>query len=396
MSTFEQVKIIGNSFQQELVDLRRYLHQNPELGWHEINTSTLIQKKLTDLDLKVVNGFAKTGFYTEIDSGKPGPTIAWRADMDALPIQDEKKVSYSSKNPGISHMCGHDVHTTIAFGLVRVLDNFKEDLEGKIRVFWQPAEEVQPSGAPAMIEDGILEGVEAVMAMHCDPHTQSGKYSLRSGPETAAFDSFRIKIESQSTQHSARPHKGPDAMWVGHQVVQHLYQFIGRMVNPLDPTVISICEFHAGFAMNVIPRSVDISGTIRTASGRKRELIKSHIKKLINTLSDLHQIRIDIEFGEGAPAVVNNNALFGFARKLLKKELGITAVIPREQSMGAEDFSFYTEKIPGLFIRVGTSNGAETSHPLHSSLFDIDESILAPTSAMIAHLMIELLNQNYN
>ncbi len=396
MSTYDRLNTIASSLQPELVDLRRHLHQNPELGWHEINTSAFIQKKLRDRGFEIVNGFAKTGFYTEVDSGKPGPTVAWRADMDALPIDDEKGASYSSKIPGVSHMCGHDAHTTIAYGIARLLQIHKDEFKGKVRIFWQPAEEVQPSGAPVMIEDGILEGVEAVMAMHCDPHTESGKFSLRNGPETAAFDSFRVKIESPSTQHSARPHKGPDAMWVGHQVVQHLYQFIGRLVDPTDPTVISICEFHAGFAMNVIPRKVNLSGTIRTASGRKRMFIKEHIKELLQTLATLHHVQIDVEFGLGAPAVVNNDSLYNFAKKLIKKDIGNTAVVPREQSMGAEDFSFYTEKLPGLFLRVGTCNSPETSYPLHSSKFDIDENVLAPTATFVSHLIMKLLNQNYN
>jgi len=365
------------------------LHQNPELSWGEYNTSKLLIQKLRELGLKVVTGLAQTGFYTDIDSGRPGPCVAWRADMDALPIDDEKTVSYASKVPGVSHMCGHDVHTTIAFGVVKHLLANRDQFKGIIRVFWQPAEEQQPSGSPDMIKDGVLDGVDAVYGMHCDPHLDSGKYSLRPGPETAAFDSFEYEITSPSTNHSARPHKGPDAMWVGHQLVQNLYQFAGRMVNALEPTVVSVCKFNGGNALNVIPRKVTIAGTVRTVSETQRVVMKTYLNKMAASLAALHNVVITNDFGLGAPAVVNHPVLFEFAKKEVISLLGNDKFEDREQSMGAEDFSFYTSERPGLFIRVGTCSGPDTAHPLHSSLFDIDESVLSPAAAFVTHLLIQ-------
>lgn len=339
--------------------------------------------------MNVTNGLAGTGFYTDIDSGKPGPHIAWRADMDALPIQDEKNVPYRSTVKNVSHMCGHDVHTTIAYGIARQLASQKQNFNGKIRVFWQPAEEMQPSGSPRMIRDGVLNGIDAIYGMHCDPHTPSGKISLRPGPETAAFDSFRFEIDSGSSQHSARPHKGPDSMWVGHQLVQHLYQFSGRMVNALEPTVVSVCIFEAGNALNVIPRKVKIGGTIRTVNEDKRDMMKTYLQDLCRNMQELHGVHIKADFGLGAPAVKNHPEMYRFARKQVENVYGKGGFTGRDQSMGAEDFSFYTSERPGLFIRVGTCNSAETAHPLHSGKFDVDEAVLSPTVGFISHLLMQ-------
>ncbi len=390
MSTIEKELPAARTkgLQEELVELRRHLHQHPELSWGEYETSRLLIYRLRDLGLEVVTGLAQTGFYVDIDSGRPGPSIAWRADMDALPIQDDKQVSYASRVEGISHMCGHDVHTTIAYGIAKKLNEQKDAFRGRIRVFWQPAEEQQPSGSPDMIKDGVLDGIDAVYGMHCDPHTECGKISMRPGAETAAFDAFQFEIDSGSTQHSARPHKGPDAMWVGHQLVQHIYQFAGRITNALEPTVVSVCMFKGGNALNVIPRKVEIGGTIRTVSDSKREMMRAHLRKTAQSLGALHEVKISTDFGLGAPAVMNNEVMYEFAKNEIITRYGKDAFCGREQSMGAEDFAFYTVERPCLFIRVGTSSGPETSYPLHSSLFDVDERMLEPTSELAAHILM--------
>jgi len=381
--------------QDELVRLRRDLHQNPETGWKEYRTSESVKAKLEQNKFSVVNNLAGgTGLYTDIPGKDPSQKnlcVAWRADIDALPIDDEKEVPYKSQIPGKAHMCGHDVHTTVAYGIARLLKEFEDVLPGTVRVFWQPAEEVQPSGAPAMIEDGVLNNVSAVFGMHCDPHNKAGYYSLRRGAETAAFDSFRYTIRGSSTQHSARPHKGPDAMWVGHQLVQNLYQFTGRMIDAREATVMSVCMFNGGDALNVIPRKVEVGGTVRTIEEGNRASIVSYLKKIGNSLAELHGVSIDLQIGLGAPAVYNDERLFNFAHETVAENVGNGIILPRDQSMGAEDFAFYSQQVPSLFLRVGTSNGPETSHPLHSSLFDVDESVLAPTAAMGALLLINRL-----
>lgn len=392
-SLYKKLVEEAKPLQQELVYVRRHLHEYPETGWNEIKTSKYLQEKLISKGFTYTNGLAKTGFFVEIEGEKPGPTIAWRADMDALPIQDDKTVSYHSKIPGISHMCGHDVHSTIAFGIASLLLRKREHIKGKIRVFWQPAEETQPSGAPAMIQDGVLRDVQAVYAMHCDPHNDSGTVSFCKGAETAAFESFKFEVKSQSPQHSARPHRGPDSMWISHQLIQNLYQFVGRMFDPLDPSVISICQFRGGDAMNVIPKVCTFGGTFRTVSDENRKKMRSWMSILASNMSAQHDVKINVSFGLGAPTVMNDDRLYKFARKEIDQSIGRDKFVQRRQSMGGEDFGFYTVETPALFLRIGTRCNADTGHTLHSSLFDIDERILAPTSAFGANLLIKHLNQ---
>lgn len=383
----------AKQLQLELLDMRRHLHQNPETGWNEVGTSRFIRKKLEERNLSNKNGLAEHGFYTEIKGDHPGPLIAWRADMDALPIQDEKTVSYRSKNQGISHMCGHDVHSTVAFGIADLLSRNTDKIHGTVRVFWQPAEETQPSGAPAMIRDGVLKDVRAVFAMHCDPNTESGQISFCDGAETAAFDSFTVEVESGSSQHSARPHRGPDCMWISVEIIQHLYQYIGRMFDPLEPSVLSVCKFQGGDALNVIPKKVSFGGTFRTVNEQYRHQMRSWLTTLASNMAAQHDVKINVDFGLGAPSVMNNEMLYRFAKKEVINVLGRDKFPVRKQSMGGEDFGFYTVETPGLFLRIGTRCNADTAYPLHSSLFDIDERVLAPTAAFASHLLIRYLNE---
>jgi amidohydrolase len=288
-------------------------------------------------------------------------------------------------------MCGHDVHSSIALGVAKVLSRFSDELQGRVRVLWQPAEETQPSGAPEMISAGVLDGVGAIYGVHCDPNLKAGMLSIKRGAETAAFDSFIITVKSDSTTHSARPHMGTDTIWIANQIIQNLYQFIGRITDVLRPTTISICTFHAGEALNVIPNSVEFGGTIRTVSDDKRESIRTYVKSLIGSMQSLYDVQIDIRFGMGAPPVVNDDRLFDHAVQLINHQLGKNRFIDREQSMGAEDFSFYTRIVPSLFVRVGSSGSQQTAYPLHSSLFDVDERMMVPTVAFMSWLMIRHL-----
>jgi amidohydrolase len=385
-------KLLGaaEKLNEELIQFRRDLHQHPEIGWNENETSRKISKRLTDQGLKVRNGLAGYGLCTDIGSGN-GQLIAFRADMDALPIQDQKQVPYASKVPGCAHMCGHDVHSTVALGVAKVLHRFSDEIGGRIRVLWQPAEETQPSGAPEMISAGVLEGVKAIYGVHCDPNLSTGIYSMRKGAETAAFDSFIITVKADSTTHSARPHKGTDTIWIANQIIQNLYQFIGRITDVLKPTTISICTFHAGEALNVIPNTVEFGGTIRTVSDDRRESIRTYVKSLIGSMQSLYDVQIDIRFGMGAPPVVNDERLHDHAVQLIHHQLGKNAFCTREQSMGAEDFSFYTRIVPSLFVRVGSAGSQQTAYPLHSSLFDVDERIIVPTVAFMSWLLMRHL-----
>ena len=384
----------STSLQQKLVDIRRKLHQFPELGFNQTQTSSTVRSILMENGLTVSEPLARTGFYTDIHGKSSGKTVAYRADIDALPIQDQKNAPYASKIPGIAHMCGHDYHTTVALGVALVLHKNRDKFNGTVRVFWQPAEESTPSGAPKMIEDGVLNNVDAVFGIHCDPHLSSGKVGIRNGTLTGSFDAFEIEVISPNSIHSARPHLGKDAMWISNQLIQQLYQLSTRITDSRSPSVISVCMMHGGDAVNVIPDRVKFSGTIRTSDPNSREILKNHVQLLCKSMESLHQVQITCEILGGAPPVINDSGLFSFVDETLGNVLNKTAITYPEQSMGAEDFAYYGELKPAIFMRIGTSNGPETSYALHSTKFDVDESTIKSAVAIESYLLTQYLNVN--
>lgn len=377
--------------QESLIALRRRLHQFPEVGWQEKHTSQRLRTEVESRGLTPSYPLADHGFYVDIKGDQPGPIVAWRADMDALPIVDQKDAPYKSQHEGFGHMCGHDVHSTVALGIANILKAHQNKIKGTVRIFWQPAEECNPSGAPVMIEDGVLKDVEAVYGMHCDPDLKTGFFSMREREETAAFDAFDITVSSEHTVHSARPHLGKDTIWIAHQVMHQLYQISGRLTDANFPTVIAICKFHGGNAINVIPDSVTFSGTARAARDVERTFIRERILQIAESATKLYGAEVRAEFGKGAPSVLNDERLFANFRQVAIKEFGEKSFVNRLQSMGAEDFAYYTHEVPGLFIRVGTAESEKTSHALHSSYFDIDESILSDTCAFMAYVLLNHL-----
>lgn len=397
---FDALRVSAEQLGEELTAMRRFLHQNPELSWQETETAAYIRNNLSNKGLQPGKLLAKTGFYVEIEgtgdvppqAASPQPLIAYRADMDALAIQDTKTTVYRSQREGVGHMCGHDVHSTIAFGVACLLNQHKDKFHGKVRVFWQPAEETTPSGAPEMITEGILEGVEAVYGMHVDPHMSSGNVAMRYGADTASFDAFEITVKAPTTTHSARPHTGKDTIWIANILVQQLYQLSTRLTDSRSPLVISVSMFHGGEALNVIPDTVTFGGTIRASGETERLRIREHVQKLIEQTADLHGVVIDLNLMYGAPPVINDEGLVTFVREQLTDTIGADRLEEREQSMGAEDFGYYTLEVPAVFTRIGSSCSVETSFPLHARNFDVDESIIAPTSALQAFLLMQHLN----
>lgn len=377
----------------ELIQYRRYLHRNPELSWNEKNTSAYLQNTLRNHNIEINKTYATYGFSSEIDSGKPSQLVAYRADMDALPITDHKLCDYSSDNNGVGHMCGHDVHSTIALGLALLLNRVKDEVNGKYRIFWQPAEESSDSGAPKMMDDGVLYGVNTLLGIHVDPSTESGFIRITSGADTAGVDTIEFKINADTTSHSARPHLGKDTIWIANKMLNNLYQLIGRVTDPREASVLTICTFHGGEVSNVIPDYVHFGGTLRSTSTHARDKLFKMYDAQAEATARLYDVDIEFNIKEGAPPVINHPTLVEKSRLWLKESIGEEYVIAGRQSMGAEDFGYYTEHVPSLFLRVGTRGGRDTSHPLHTSLFDVDERIIAPTVARLAMLMIKHANK---
>lgn len=378
-------------FQRFLVRIRRNLHRHPEIGFEEHRTSGFIRRVLEEHGLDVQGPIAETGLYVDIDGGTSGPAIGYRADMDALPIADAKSTDYASSSPGVAHLCGHDVHSTVAVGVAILLHRMRSRLAGRVRVFFQPNEEGTPGGATAMIRDGVLDDLEAVYAIHVDPTLDVGRFGLLSGPITASSDRFRIRIRSRSTGHSARPHESADTMWIAVQISNALYQLSGRITDARNPSVLTICRFHGGDAYNVIPAEVEFGGTLRSASTDDRQTLVRRIEHVATEVASVNGARAHVDFQYGSPAVVNDERIVDHLEETIRRVFDGDAVYNVPQpSMGAEDFAHYVARIPGALLRVGTFSGPRTSFPLHDAHFDIDERALAPT----AHLMAEALSSH--
>jgi len=382
----------STTLQELLATIRRHLHRHPEIGLHEFETSRFIREVLEMHGLLVHGPLAGTGLYTDIVGRHPGPVVAYRADIDALPVQDQKDVAYASTNQGFAHLCGHDAHTTIAIGAALILDGRREEIHGTVRVFFQPNEEGVPSGSPLMIQDGVLNEVEAVFASHVDPTVDIGRFGLITGAATASADRFKIVVSGPSTGHSARPHQGVDTVWVATQIMTAIYQMVGRRTDARRTAVIAICRFRAGDAYNVIPQSVEFGGTFRCTAHDDRTEIKNLISEAASGIAAMHGAKAQVDFDVGCPPVMNDADLIRLTRDAIVNLFGQDAIydIP-VPSMGAEDFAHYLEKIPGVLLRIGTSSGPDTSYVLHNSRFDIDEASLEPASRLVSRVLLNYL-----
>lgn len=378
------------SFEEFLVAVRRHLHAHPEVGLHEFETSRFIRDVLERNGLNVVRPLARTGLYTDIVGDLPGPTQAYRADIDALPIQDRKDVAYKSRNDGVAHLCGHDAHTTIAIGTAILLNAHRKQLKGTVRVFFQPNEEGIPSGSPLMIRDGVMDGVDAVMASHVDPTVQVGRFGLITGAATASADRFRVVVSASSTGHSARPHQAVDTVWLATQIMSTIYQVAGRRTDARNATVIAICRLRAGDAYNVIPQEVEFGGTYRCLVHADRALIRDLITETAQRVAGQFGATAKVDFDNGSPPVMNDKKIVARVRQSLTDLYGEEAIfdIPAP-SMGAEDFAHYLDRAPGMLLRVGTSSSPDTSHVLHDSCFDIDEAALGLAARLVARVMLD-------
>ena len=393
MNVLQETPQTNSDLEDLLISSRRYLHQHPEIGFNEFETSRFIWNTLESHGFVINGPLAGTGLYVDIEGHAPGPVVGYRADIDALPTQDAKHVSYASKNPGVAHLCGHDVHTSVALGIAILLKQHRDSFAGTVRVFFQPNEEGKPSGAPIMIEDGVLNGLEAVYAIHVDPTLSTGIYGLKKGPTTASAVRFKVVVSSASTGHSARPHQSVDTIWHSIQIANQFYQLAGRFTDPRDPTILTICRFQGGEAYNVIPDEIEFGGTLRSTSLETRLELQRLMTSVARAQTSHSDADIEVSFDEGIPPVLNDARLIDHVRKTTTQIFGTEAIYEIDRpSMGGEDFANYQQHIPGALIRVGTSNNARTSFPLHDAHFDIDESAMLPTTRLLSQVLIGHLN----
>ena len=377
----------------EMVELRRYFHQYPELSFQEVHTPQKIAQFLTELGIEVKTGVGGRGVVGYIRGGKPGKTVALRADFDALPIQDEKDVPYKSTVDGVMHACGHDAHTATLLYVAKVLAEHKEELPGTVVLIHQFAEEITPGGAISMIEDGCLEGVDAIFGTHLWSSLPIGTVGYNAGPFMAAADRFDIEIIGRGG-HGASPHETIDPIAIGTSVVQQLQQIISRRIDPLKPAVLTVASFHAGSAFNVIPSTASISGTVRTFDTDVQNKIIVHMEKIVATACQNAGANYKFNYTKGYPAVINHPEETALLVQSATQVVGSEQTINIAPSMGAEDFAYYLQKVPGTYFFTGAGNEDKgIIYPHHHAKFDIDEEAMMIAAKVLLTAALNYLTQ---
>lgn len=375
----EKIKSLAKKYAPEFIEVRHHLHAHPELSYQEFETSKFIQQKLKEYNIPFEIK-ATTGVVGLIKGKNPeSRVIALRADMDALPITEQNEVPYKSKNPGVMHACGHDVHSSCLLGASKILSETKSDWEGTVKLFFQPGEEKNPGGASLLIKDGALENPrpEAIFALHVNPQLEIGNLSFREGITMASADELYITIKGKGG-HAAAPHLTTDTILIASHLIVSLQQIISRNNNPFSPSVLSITSIQGGHTTNVIPTEVKLMGTFRAMNEEWRfkahELIRKQTKELVASMGAEADVHIDV----GYPCVYNNKELYTKARKIAEDFMGdANKVGETEMRMGAEDFGYYSQEIPGCFFRLGTANKAKgITAGVHTPMFNIDESAI--------------------
>ncbi|RTR31435.1 amidohydrolase [Robertmurraya yapensis] len=364
------------SYYEEMVSIRRYLHQHPELSFQEVNTANYIKTFYENLGIEVKGNVGGNGVVAKIYGAKPGKTIALRADFDALPIQEENDVPYKSLNPGVMHACGHDGHTATLLVLAKALHEIKDELEGTYVMIHQHAEEYAPGGAIAMIKDGCLEGVDAIFGTHLWASEPTGKIQYRKGPIMAAADRFEINIQGQGG-HGAQPHRTKDAVVIASQLVLNLQQIVSRKVSPVDSAVVSVGSFVAENAFNVIADKAKLVGTVRTFNEDVRSFIENEIERIVKGTCLAADCEYAYEFNRGYPAVVNHDEETEFIVECVNSIPSVETVEEAELQMGGEDFAYYLQHVKGTFFFTGARPvGVPVAYPHHHPKFEIDEKAL--------------------
>lgn len=380
----------------EIIRTRRFLHMNPELGNREFESANLIATKLLSFGLEVKSGIAQTGVTGLLRGTNQGSTIGMRADMDALPIQEMTDLSFKSLNPGVMHACGHDIHVAIALGTAQVLSALKEKINGNIKFIFQPAEEGVPQGeaggAKAMIQEGVLENppIQAIFGLHVWPENL-GQVYYSPGPIMASADGFKIVIEGKSS-HAARPHEGIDAIALASQAIVSLQSIVSRAVDPTDPVVVTIGKIAGGTKANIIAEKVTIEGTIRTLSEANRKKIPRLIEDVIRGVTQSFGASYVFQYRKGAPPLYNHPDLASIMTPSLYHALGEGNVRSIKPQMVAEDFSYFSQKIPGFYFFLGVKDPEKPSMaPLHSPYFNPDERSISLGIKIMSLLLIDCL-----
>lgn len=384
----------ARSIQNWIVDLRRRLHQHPELGYEEIETSKLVRQTLDELGISYRAPIAQTGVLATLGNGD-GPCVALRADMDALPIHEETDVSFKSKIDGKMHACGHDAHTAILLGAARLLKARESQIRGTVKLLFQPAEE-GGAGGKRMRDEGALKNpdVQRIFGLHVWPQLDTGIIGARAGTFLAATSMLQISVEGKGG-HAALPHLAIDPVTTAAKLVCELQTIVSREIDPLEPAVISITTLHGGHAWNVIPPNVQLGGTLRSLTLPGLEFLKQRVTEISHAVAAANRCTAKVEFpGNDYPPTQNDSALWDLARDVGRGLLGETGVQELKPIMGGEDFAYYTQAVPGCFVALGTRDTAQgTGISVHHPKFKVDENALPIGAALHVAFALRSLSE---
>lgn len=391
MELKDTIKKLADTYYEDLVAIRRHLHAHPELSYEEVETSKYIAKKLSEYGIEHETNIGGHGVVGLI-KGKNAErkTIALRADMDALPIEEKNTCEYVSQNKGVMHACGHDVHTTSLLGAAKILNEIKDSFEGTIKLIFQPAEEKLPGGASIMIKDGVLENptVASIFGQHVLPQLETGKVAFRAGIAMASCDEIYVTVKGKGG-HGAVPHLAIDPVLIASHIVVALQSVVSRNANPTIPSVLSIGKFIANGATNIIPDEVRLEGTFRTFDEKWRAEAHEKIKTICHHTAAAFGGTCDVLIDVGYPFLKNDEATTATAFELAKQYLGEANVEEMPARMTAEDFSYYSQVVPACFYRLGTGNIAKgITSPIHTPTFDVDENCLKIGSGLMAWIAV--------
>jgi amidohydrolase len=388
------VRELSEKYKNELISYRREFHQNPEISWQEVRTSKRVEEELNKIGIDTER-VANTGIVGTIkgkDHSKK--TVALRADMDALPIQEaNESITYKSKNKGVMHACGHDSHIAMLLIAAKILQESKDKLNGIVKLIFQPAEEIV-EGAKKMLDEGVLDGVNAILGIHIWSQFPAGKVSLEGGPRLAAGDRFKITVKGKGS-HGAVPHLGVDAIVAASAIVMNLQTIVSREINPLEPAVVSLGKINGGFNFNVICNKVVIEGTTRSFNPNIQENFPSIIKRIIKKTASTFNAKAELDYTVGSPPCINDPKISEIAKKSITKLYGDDVICSLEKTTATEDFSYFNRKIPGIMVFLGGSNIEKNCvYPQHHEKFDIDEDVLPIGSSLYAQFALDFLNRN--
>ncbi len=389
------IKQLAKAIREDIIAIRHDIHQHPELSFQEERTAQKVETYLKGLGLET-HRISNTGVWAMIQGeAGPGKTLALRADLDALPIQEATQKDYKSVNDGVMHACGHDVHTSALLGAATILVQLKAQLKGQIKLIFQPGEEKLPGGASLLIKEGILSHppVDAIIGQHVMPLIPSGKVGFRQGLYMASTDEIYITIHGKGG-HGAMPHLCVDPVAISAQLLVNLQQIVSRQAKPILPTVLSFGKLYShGGATNVIPNAVSIEGTLRTLDESWRAEVKTLISKMCHSIAEANGAKAEVRIENGYPFLKNDEALTGFLTQAAKTYMGEAQVEPLDIWMAAEDFAYYSQEVPACFYRLGTRNEAKgIVSSVHTNTFDIDEDAIEDGCGLMAYLAVQYLN----